>query len=96
MIIAGLLRGVDDNVDILTLSLGGVDGWTENSAAVVASRIVDSGKVITISAGNDGSYGSWYSSSPGNSIGAISVASIDKYVLPTRFTELFTDCFLRI
>lgn len=28
----------------------------------------------------DGDLGSWYSSSPGNGIDAISVASIDKYV----------------
>ena len=80
MIISGLLRGVNDSMDILTMSLGGTDGWTENAAAVVASRIAATGVVVTISAGNDGSYGSWYTSSPGNSLNAISVASIDKWV----------------
>lgn len=38
-------------MDVLTLSLGGVDGWVEGAAGVVASRIVDKGKVITIAAG---------------------------------------------
>ena len=95
-----LLRGVKDGQDILTLSLGGADGWTSSSAAVVASRIARSGKIVTIAAGNDvsgihlrpaphhltriltqRSDGSWYSSSPGNAIDAISVASVEKYAL---------------
>lgn len=45
--------GFKDGQDILTLSLGGADGWTESSSAVVASRLVDRGKVVTIAAGND-------------------------------------------
>ena len=78
VIIEALLRGVQDGQDILTLSLGGTDGWTESSSSVVASRIAASGKIVTIAAGNEGAYGSWYSSSPGNGIDVISVASIDK------------------
>ena len=31
--------GLDDGQDILTLSIGGTDGWTEGTASVVASRI---------------------------------------------------------
>ena len=42
-----------DGNDILTLSIGGADGWTESSSAVVASRIAGLGKVVTIAAGND-------------------------------------------
>jgi hypothetical protein len=56
VIIDGLLRGFQDGQDIFTLSLGGADGWTESSSAVVASRLVDQGKVVTISAGNDVSF----------------------------------------
>ena len=51
VIIAALLRGVSDGNDILTLSLGGTDGWTEGSASVVASRIAATGKIVTIAAG---------------------------------------------
>jgi subtilisin family serine protease len=87
VIIAALLRGVNDTVDILTMSLGGSDGWTENAGAVVASRIAAQGIVVTISAGNDGDSGSWYTSSPGNAINAISVASIDKCVFLHIFFE---------
>jgi subtilisin family serine protease len=78
VIIDALLRGNSDGMDILTLSLGGSDGWTESSSSVVASRLASRGKVVTIAAGNDGAYGSWYTSSPGNGIDVISVASVDK------------------
>lgn len=104
VIIEALLRGVSDGNDILTMSLGGADGWTESSSAVVSSRIAATGKIITIAAGteiylcksffssvsstipvgNDGSKGSWYTSSPGNAINAISVASLDNTVIPLQ------------
>jgi len=72
VIVDALLRGKSDGMDIMTLSLGGVAGWTEGTASVVASRLVDQGKVLTIAAGNDGSFGSWYTSGPGNGIDVIS------------------------
>lgn len=56
VIIAALLLGVEDGQDIMSLSLGGADGWTESSSAVVASRIAATGKIITIAAGNDVRY----------------------------------------
>lgn len=59
-------------MDILTLSLGGADGWTEGMASVVASRLLNIGKIVTIAAGNDGQFGSWYTSGPGNGINVIS------------------------
>jgi hypothetical protein len=40
-------------MDILTMSLGGSDGWTEGTASVVSSRISASGKIVTIAAGNE-------------------------------------------
>ncbi|KAH8107723.1 subtilisin-like protease [Cristinia sonorae] len=81
VIIEALLRGVSEGQDILTMSLGGSDGWTESSASVVSSRISDTGKIVTIAAGNDGSKGAFYTSSPGNAISAISVASLDNTVI---------------
>ncbi|KAI0363362.1 subtilisin-like protease [Pilatotrama ljubarskyi] len=84
IIIEALLRGVSDGNHILTMSLGGADGWTESSSAVVSSRIAATGKIVTIAAGNDGAKGSWYTSSPGNGINAISVASLDNTVIPLQ------------
>ena len=51
VIIEALLRGVSDGQDILTMSLGGPDGWTEGSSSVVSSRIASTGKIVTIAAG---------------------------------------------
>lgn len=51
VIIEALLRGYNDGNDILTLSLGGAGGWLEAASGVVASRIADKGKVVTIAAG---------------------------------------------
>ncbi|KAK0437979.1 pyrolysin [Desarmillaria tabescens] len=84
VIIDALLQGYKDKMDILTLSLGGVDGWTEGTGSVVASRIAETGIVVTTAAGNDGAYGSWYTSSPGNGISVISVASVDNTVIPIQ------------
>lgn len=53
VIVDALLRGHEDGNDILTLSLGGPDGWAASSSAIVASRIVSTGKIVTIAAGND-------------------------------------------
>ncbi|KAF9028989.1 subtilisin-like protease [Hymenopellis radicata] len=84
VLVDALIRGFQDDVDILTLSLGGADGWTESSSSVVASAIARTGKIVTIAAGNDGASGSWYTSSPGNGIDVISVASLDNTVIPLQ------------
>ncbi|CAE6533031.1 unnamed protein product [Rhizoctonia solani] len=77
ILIDSLLRAYNDGNDIITLSLGGPDGWTEAVSGVVASRIADAGRIVTIAAGNDGAYGSWYASGPGTGISVISVGSVD-------------------
>ncbi|KAG9086315.1 hypothetical protein FS749_003726 [Ceratobasidium sp. UAMH 11750] len=80
ILIDSLLRAYKDGNDVITLSLGGADGWTEAVSGVVASRIADSGRVVTIAAGNDGAYGSWYASGPGTGLSVISVGSVDNTV----------------
>ncbi|GJE92713.1 subtilisin-like protease [Phanerochaete sordida] len=84
IIVEALLRGVSDGQDILTMSLGGPDGWTEDSASVLSSRISDMGKIVTIAAGNDGADGMFFTSGPGNALDAISVASLDNTVIPLQ------------
>ncbi|KAJ7646960.1 subtilisin-like protease [Roridomyces roridus] len=84
IIIDAMLTGVKDGMDILTLSLGGASGWTEETASVVASRIAASGKIVTIAAGNDGDLGSWYASGPATGLETISVASSDNTVIPLQ------------
>ncbi|EJD54165.1 subtilisin-like protein, partial [Auricularia subglabra TFB-10046 SS5] len=84
VIIDGMLRAHDDGMDILHMSVGYTNGWADTSMALVAKRIGDSpGRVLTISAGNDGLNGAMVMSTPatGDSPGVISVASVDKCVL---------------
>lgn len=52
VIIDALTRAYNDGNDIITLSLGGPGGWTEDVSSVVASRIADKGRIVTIAAGN--------------------------------------------
>ena len=42
---------MEDGNNILTMSLGGTDGWTESSSSVLSSRIAASGRIVTIAAG---------------------------------------------
>ncbi|CAE6463384.1 unnamed protein product [Rhizoctonia solani] len=81
ILIESLLRAYNDGNDIITLSLGGPDGWTESVSGVVASRIAEKGRVVTIAAGNEGSLGAWYASGPGTGQSVISVGSIDNTAL---------------
>ena len=80
VIVEALEQGVKDGMDILTLSLGTRLGWASTTTAVVADRIAQSGKIITVAVGNDGDFGSWYASSPATGNDVISVGSVDKSV----------------
>jgi hypothetical protein len=82
VIISALLRANSDGMDVITLSLGGADGWTTGSSSVVASRLSAAGKVVTLAAGNEGAEGAWFTSSPANGISSISVGSVEKFVSP--------------
>ncbi|KAJ7045910.1 subtilisin-like protease [Mycena alexandri] len=84
IILEALLMGVKDGMDVLTMSIGGPDGWTTATVMVVSSRIAASGKIVTIAADNNGASGSWFSSRPGNAIDGISVASSDNTALPLQ------------
>ncbi|TFK66528.1 subtilisin-like protease [Pluteus cervinus] len=84
VIVSALLRAYQDDVDIVTLSLGGPDGWSQGTAAVVASRIAAEGKVVTIAAGNDGDSGAWFTSNPSNGVNVISVASVNSIGYPSQ------------
>ena len=77
VIIDGLSRAFADGAQILSLSLGGLNGWSEDPQNVVVQRIAAQGVFVSIAAGNDGTDGIFELSSPGSSLGAISVASVD-------------------
>jgi Subtilase family len=76
-IIDGLARAFTDGAQVLSLSLGGPNGWSEEPSAVVVQRIAAQGGFVSIAAGNDGADGIFDLSSPGVSLGATAVASVD-------------------
>lgn len=75
--IDALLRAYTDGNDIISLSLGGTQGWTSSPTSVVASRIAAKGRIVSVAAGNEGYFGSWYASSPASGVNVISVASVE-------------------
>ena len=62
---------------MISASIGRADGFDDDPWAVIASRIVDKGIVVTISAGNDGYTGPFYSSSGSDGHGVLSVAAVN-------------------
>ncbi|EXF86199.1 subtilase [Colletotrichum fioriniae PJ7] len=81
-LIESFLAAYDDGVDIITASIGGSNGWSNNAWAEVASRLVDEGIVVTISAGNSGASGPFYGSSGSSGKNVIAVASVETEVFP--------------
>lgn len=73
--------------DVITASIGGPSGWSEDPWAVAVSRIVEMGVPCTISAGNDGAYGLFYASTAANGKKITAIASIDNAVSPALLTN---------
>ncbi|PVH88760.1 subtilase [Cadophora sp. DSE1049] len=76
-LIDSFLTAYNDGVDIITASIGGTNGWSTNAWAEVASRLVDEGVVVTISAGNSGAAGPFFGSSGSSGKNVVAVASVD-------------------
>jgi subtilisin family serine protease len=69
-------------MDIITASIGGPSGWSNNAWAEVADRITHECVVVTISAGNSGSAGAFFASSGSSGEGVIGVASVESETFP--------------
>ncbi|KAI5863322.1 subtilisin-like protein [Durotheca rogersii] len=87
ILIDAYMQAFEAGSDIITASIGGASGWSEDPWAVAVSRIVEAGVPCTVSAGNDGSAGLFYASSASNGKKVTSVASIDNEVTPLLLTE---------
>ncbi|KAB5517533.1 peptidase S8/S53 domain-containing protein [Coniochaeta sp. 2T2.1] len=73
--------------DLITASIGGPSGWSEDDWAVTVQRIVEAGVPCTVSAGNDGSEGLFYASTAANGKRVTAVASIDNTLAPSLLTN---------
>ncbi|KAI8334656.1 peptidase S8/S53 domain-containing protein [Chlamydoabsidia padenii] len=77
IIIQALLEAEETGCDIINLSIGDMNGWSETITAVVASRITKGGVHVISSAGNNGLSGTFTIGSPSTGEGVVSVASFD-------------------
>ncbi|KAI1269461.1 peptidase S8/S53 domain-containing protein [Xylariaceae sp. FL1019] len=92
VLIDAYLQAFEAGSNIITASIGGASGWSEDPWAVVVSRIVDAGVPCTVSAGNDGDYGLFYASTASNGKRVSSIGSIDNWVTP----ELYINSYYSI
>ncbi|KAH8673435.1 peptidase S8/S53 domain-containing protein [Xylariales sp. PMI_506] len=83
-VIEGFLKAFDSGADIITASLGEKSGWTSNAWAVVASRMVDQGVVVTIAAGNDGQDGAFDMSNGASGEHVLTIAASDPDEFPAQ------------
>ncbi|KAI8220725.1 hypothetical protein K4K53_007651 [Colletotrichum sp. SAR 10_77] len=90
-LIESFLAAFNDGVDIITSSIGGSSGWAEEAWAVVASRLVEQGIVVTISAANSGSIGPFYGSSGSSGKNVLAIASADAPAVNTTRASSFTS-----
>ena len=72
-----MARAFADGVQIISMSIGGLDGWSEDPEVILASRLADRGVFMSIAAGNDGGDGLFAASSPAVGPDAVAVASVD-------------------
>ncbi|KAJ1912718.1 hypothetical protein H4219_005495 [Mycoemilia scoparia] len=78
-----------DGMDIISLSLG-VDGWSENPTAIVASKLVKKGVIVVAASGNFGTNGIFTASRPAIGKGVISVASSESDVIVDHRLDFMT------
>ncbi|KAJ0158290.1 Minor extracellular protease vpr [Colletotrichum tanaceti] len=81
-LIEAFLMAYNDGADIITSSIGGRGGFSNNVWAEIASRLVDRGLVVTISAGNDGAGGAFLADNGQSGRNVLSVASTEPEAVP--------------
>ncbi|KAH6702718.1 hypothetical protein VD0002_g2522 [Verticillium dahliae] len=81
-LIEAMLRAYDDGVDIISISIGSMNGWADNPWALVADRIVEQGVLVIIAAGNNGGPGAFAADSGSAGVNVVSVASTEPDVIP--------------
>ncbi|KAI0016310.1 peptidase S8/S53 domain-containing protein [Xylariomycetidae sp. FL0641] len=89
VLIEAYMQAFEAGSDIITASIGGSSGWSEDPWSVAVSRIVAAGVPCTVSAGNDGSAGMFYASTASNGKNVTSVASIDNEVTPLLLVDSY-------
>jgi subtilisin family serine protease len=82
VLIAAYNMAYEAGSDIITASIGGPAGWSEEPWAVAVQRIVEHGVPCTVAAGNEGAVGLFYASTAANGKKVTAVASVDNTKTP--------------
>jgi subtilisin family serine protease len=82
LLLAAFNEAYEAGSDIITASIAGVSGWSEDAMSVAVGRIVDAGVPCTFGAGNTGSGGLFFASSPANGKEVTGVGSVDSEDTP--------------
>jgi len=82
VLIAAYNQAYQDGANIITASIGGASGWSEDPWAVAVQRNVEKGVPCTVSAGNDGAQGLFYASGASDGKKVTSIASFDNSETP--------------
>ncbi|WP_219633054.1 S8 family serine peptidase [Haloechinothrix aidingensis] len=77
VMIAAMERALDDDMDVLNMSIGSAFSWPQYPTAKAADELVDEGMVVVSSIGNSGANGVYSASAPGLGADVIGVASYD-------------------
>lgn len=84
---AAMLRAAQDGADIVSISLGGGNGWElDKPFGDVVTQLVNSGVAVVAAVGNIGIEGQYRPLSPGLSRDVLSVASVENGVFPVAYT----------
>ncbi|KAM0348386.1 hypothetical protein ACHAPU_004356 [Fusarium lateritium] len=81
-IMQALCDAYNAGADVITSSIGQPNGWSDNPWAVLSSRLVEKGIVVIASAGNEGEFGPFYSSSGAVGHGVLAVAAANVTTRP--------------
>lgn len=87
ILISAFNMAFEDGADIITASIGGPGGWSEEPWSSVVGRIVENGVPCTLAAGNSGSSGMWAPSSAADGKDVTAVSSFDNVITPYLLYE---------
>ncbi|KAJ5663887.1 hypothetical protein N7507_004618 [Penicillium longicatenatum] len=82
LIMEAFKMAYEAKADIITTSIGGYSGWSEEPWGVLIQRIVQAGVPCMVAVGNDGQHGMFYASDGANGKGAIGVGAVNNLMAP--------------
>lgn len=85
IMIAAMERALEDDMDVLNMSIGSSFQWPQYPTASASDLLVNNGMTVVASFGNSGSSGLYSGSAPGVGKKVIAVASVDNdsFVVPS-------------